>query len=113
MGTDVTDNAGSRGAWGVIVNLFQLLRVVGTRAPVSREGYTGAARVTESPARGALGSCVAGFKIPTGVTGHAEKFGCSAARHNGTGDGGVVTSDNEAETQGGKSSGVVNALRAR
>ena len=40
--------------------------VVGARAPVSREGYTGAARVTESPARGTLGYCVAGFTNPTG-----------------------------------------------
>ena len=30
-----------------------------SRAPVSREGYTGAARVSESPAWGTLRSCVA------------------------------------------------------
>ena len=40
--------------------------VVGARAPVSRKGYTGAARVAKSPARGALGYFVAGFNNPTG-----------------------------------------------
>ena len=40
--------------------------VVGARAPVSRKGCTGAARVAKSPARGALGYFVAGFTNPTG-----------------------------------------------
>ena len=40
--------------------------VVGARAPVSRKGYTGAARVAKPPARGTLGYFVAGFNNPTG-----------------------------------------------